>query len=188
MTDFGTVEIVSELWGKRKAVPDVVQHRAILVTDQAVLWVDTDEFRIAEAKEFREARAAARPVPDQETVAWKKLNAAFAMVPQSLAAGKSTLKIEPKYGFNDNFVIELPSQLTIFRPIFSLSYGGHTYKAESNVIDGDRIVLQFAAVDNLDGNTPAPKDAELTIGSVFGDVLLTFSPEGPTTYRFSGAK
>ena len=53
-TDFGRMDVDTEWQGKAKTRADVVEHRAVLLSDDAVVWVDTDEFKMAEAKEFRE--------------------------------------------------------------------------------------------------------------------------------------
>ena len=50
---------------------DIVATRAILISHEAVVWVDTEEFRIAEAKEFRDMRRRGDKVPNLE-IDWLK--------------------------------------------------------------------------------------------------------------------
>ena len=45
--------------------------RAILISQEAVVWVDADSYRIAEAKAFREQRQRGAPPPTLE-IDWVK--------------------------------------------------------------------------------------------------------------------
>ncbi|HZJ35777.1 MAG TPA: hypothetical protein VFD29_04055, partial [Gillisia sp.] len=50
--DFGDIEIDFELYGKKKELDkDIVNARAIIVTDQIVSWVDAKDFKINGIKE-----------------------------------------------------------------------------------------------------------------------------------------
>jgi tetratricopeptide (TPR) repeat protein len=186
-TDFGTIDVTYDLWGKPKGVSDIVTQRAVLLTDEAVLWVDTDEYKIAEAKEFREAAKKSQPLPEQESAWHQKMASELHQQTKGIGSVASA-KVEPKYGFNDGVTIELPKELAVFRPVFTLQYGGQTLKADSNVVDGEHIVLTFSGVDNFDSAGAAPKDMTLQMDSVFGTMALTFTPEGEMGYRFGSAE
>jgi hypothetical protein len=183
-TDFGTMTLSAEILGKERTVEDVVSQRAILVTDEAVLWVDTDEFKIAEADEFRRARAQGQPTPEQRTPWHQEMERDFGdAAKEVLVAGAA--QVIPRYGADD-LVFELPEGLAIFRPNFRLEYGDTVLQPDQNVIQNGKIVLTFAGVDNLDADGAVPKDAVLVLSSVFGEWRLTWHPgEGwkPTITR-----
>jgi tetratricopeptide (TPR) repeat protein len=183
VTDFGKIDVSTQLWGVDKGVGDIVQHRAVLLTDEAVLWVDTDEYKIAEAKEFRDARQAERPKPEQQSDWHQQMRQDLWGLENDLNE-TSTMAVEPKYGFNDDVQISLPKALSAFKPVFTLKYAGQEYKAKTNVIDGDHIVLTFDGVGNFDGAVPPSGDMELVVNSVYGDFVVTWTADGSTKWDF----
>jgi tetratricopeptide (TPR) repeat protein len=187
-TDFGTLTLPELTVAERaKSVDDIVAHRAILISDEAVVWVDTDAFKTAEADEFRKARQAAqagiRPPP--AATSHQPLRPTYERVVGELSR-EADLRIEQKYGA-DNVLIELPRELSILHPIFRLKYGDQLLVAEDNLIEGDRIVLRFAGVDNFDG-AAAPDDLELVLASPLGDLVLTWKPSGALTWDYRGVR
>ena len=187
-TSFGTLDIELELNGVPKTVDDIVQHRAILVTNDAVLWVDTDEFKLAVAEAREQARqtpkvggaAPAAPNPVQR-------HPEFMETREAIVAGLSNgldLHIEQKYGA-DNVLIELPRELSILRPVFRLKYGDEIFTASDNLIEGDRIALRFSGVENFD-DVASTDDLELVVGSPFGDIVLTWNAAGELTWDYAG--
>jgi len=187
-TDFGSLEIEQSYGGKSKTVDDIVEHRAILVTNDAVLWVDTDAFKLARAQAREEARrtpdvGGAKPAP-----APAEQHPEFMETRQAILAGLTTgldLHIEQKYGA-DNVLIELPRELSILRPVFRLKYGDQLYHAEDNLIEGDRISLRFAGVENFDDASVPAEDLQLVVGSPFGDLVLTWNAKGQLTWDYAG--
>lgn len=169
-TSFGTLEPTLSVAGVEKSVDDIVEHRAILISDEAVVWVDTDAFKIAEAAEFRKAREAARsgvgPPPD----APEELSPLWARVVQSL--GVATLAIEPRYGADD-VRIELPRELSIVHPVFRLRHGEAEHAPSENLLDEARIRLLFSGVENFD-DVEGDQDLVLQVSSVFGDAELAW--------------
>jgi len=189
-TDFGALEPELQVGGVVKTVDDIVQHRAILISDEAVFWVDTDEFKIAEAEELRKERKAVqaglRPEPaPKPTLASKGLRSTYDALVSGLSQGVD-LQIEQKYG-SDNVLVHLPRELSILRPVFRLKYGDQLVVAEDNLIEGDQIVLRFAGVDNFDGKTPED-DIELVLASPFGDLILTWKTGGELTWNYAGVQ
>lgn len=65
-TDFGEIESNIEMYGMTKTVHDIVPTRAILISQETVVWVDSESYRIAEAKAFREQRQRVAPLPTLE--------------------------------------------------------------------------------------------------------------------------
>lgn len=186
-TDFGTMSLVTTLWGQEKGVGDVVQHRAILLTDEAVLWVDTEEFKIAEAKEFRDALKSKVPLPEQKTTWHKQMVDTYATTARGL---KETADVEvtSNYGFKDDVKVSLPGALAIFKPQFTLKYGGKEYKAATNIVNGEHIELTFAGVDNFDAGERPATDLVLVMNSVYGDFSTTWRPDGPMAWSFSATQ
>jgi len=182
-TSFGTLPIELEYGGRIKTVEDIVQHRAILVTNDAVVWVDTDEYKIArasgEVQDEGPTGEAVRPIAERHPE--------FLQTREAIVAGLSQgldLHIEQKYG-SDNVLVELPRELSILRPIFRLRYGDQVFSAEDNVIEGDRIQLRFAGVENFDDVEPTD-NLELIVGSPFGDLVLTWNAAGQLTWDYGG--
>lgn len=186
-TAFGTLDPVLQVGGIQKTVDDIVEHRAILISDEAVVWVDTDAFKIAEADEFRKARqqteAGIRPPPKDPPT--EPLRSTYESVVAGLSQGVD-LQVEQKYG-KDNVLVTLPRELSILRPIFRLKYGDTTVLAEDNLIEGDRIVLRFTGVENFD-QAGAEQDLELVMASPFGDLVLSWKPSGALTWDYRGVQ
>ncbi len=186
-TDFGTIQVSSTLWGTEKGVSDIVTHRALLLTDEAVLWVDSDAYKIAEAKEFREARKSKVPLPEEKSPWHTQMRTQLTKTAGGLAKN-ATVDVAPKYGFNDDIKISLPSEFTLFRPVFTLKYAGHEFKAKTSEVQGEHIELVFPKVGNFDGKELASSDLELIMNSVYGDVSVVWKPDGPMEWKFEGAK
>jgi hypothetical protein len=188
-TSFGQVPVALDIGGQIKGVEDIVHHRAILISNEAVVWVDTDEFKIAEAKEFRELRgkkeaAAAEVGRTSERTAPGFRTSIDELVDE--VSGAATLSVESSYG-QDDVLVQLPKELTILRPLFRLKYGDTIYNASDNVVDGDHIALRFPNVDNFDAAEGGHSDdLELLLASPFGDIALTWVSDGGVLYRFAG--
>jgi tetratricopeptide (TPR) repeat protein len=186
-TSFGTLDpVLPEVAGKPKTIDDIVEHRAILITDEAVVWVDTDAFKLSEADEFRKqrnaARAGLRPAPDEP--ATSGLRATVDQVLSQLGE-KADLSIDAGYGADDVRIV-LPRELSAFHPVFRLKYGDQVVTAEENQLDADHIVLRFAGVHNFDAEGPR-QDLELIVQTPFGDVRLDWTPDGQS-FRFLGMR
>lgn len=188
-TRYGAVEVALDLHGVRKEVDDIVTHRAILLADEAVLWVDTDEYKIAEAREFREGRR----VGDAEAEAAAR---AAVLAPaeggrvggrvgvlERLAAdarGGTALQVDEKKLLKDGLIITLPKELAVLRPLFRLQYGDQVFTADENVIVDDHIELRFDAVGELG---EGGQQVGLTASTVLGDLQWTWGPDGGHRFR-----
>lgn len=176
-TDFGSLDIDTPWQGKEKTRNDVVMHRAVLLSDDAVIWVDTDEFKLAEAKEFRE-----RPPPARTPTMASKLDR---LVDE--AGRGATVTAATAIGA-DGVVFALPRGLSIVAPVFTLTYAGREIAATKNVIEGDQIVLEFPDLANFEAADASLGDLALTVSSVFGERTLRWSPAGGMTWRFAGVE
>jgi tetratricopeptide (TPR) repeat protein len=191
-TSFGTIDVNVEMFGVTKTVDDVVRHRAILITNEAVLWVDTDEYKIELAAERTAAtqpgavgnRAAPEPVvpaerfPEYQTTVDGVVGAISDAV---------SVEVEQRYGA-DNVLIKLPKSLSILRPIFRLRYGDQVLAVDDNVIDGDHIELRFKGVENFDAEGVDPNDLELLVASPFGDLVVSWVNDGTVSWRYAGVE
>ena len=192
ITDFGKVDVELDLFGGTKTVDDIVRHRAILITNEAVLWVDTDEYKIERAEAEREARVAGdvpgRPitVADSPTERFPEYQTTVDTIIAGVADAVS-VEVESKYG-RDNVLIELPKELSLLRPLFRLKYGDEVLAAQDNVIEGDSIQLRFAGVDNFDSEDIDPNDLELLVASPFGDIVINWVSDGTVSWRFAGVE
>ena len=184
-TDFGTVPIEFNLHGVLKSVDDIVTHRAILVADEAVLWVDTDAYKIAEAEEFRAGRADAGDRAEAQARAavaagGRRTNLVERIVDE--AQSRSTLSIDQRALVSDGVTITLPKELAVLRPLFRLKYGDDVFTADDNLIVGDQIELSFDSVQDFDDGQPTGQ-LELVASTVLGDLVWTWGPEGGSRFR-----
>ncbi|MBT3220339.1 MAG: hypothetical protein HN348_14735 [Proteobacteria bacterium] len=189
VTSFGAAEVDIDFFGAQKTVDDIVLHRAILVSNEAVVWVDTDEYKTAEAIEFRERKQVAKRTQKAVKHPLASRHPEFTQTVDQLVDGVSevaSLEVESRYGA-DNVLIELPRELAILRPMFRLRNGEELFAAQDNLIEGDRIVLRFAGVENYDGAEDSG-ELELLMSSPFGDLVLGFTPGENLTWSFAGIR
>lgn len=188
-TDFGTVEIAVDVDGVTKTADDIVHHRAILVTNEAVVWVDTDAYRIAEAEAFRERRRArssgAPPPPPPAATRYPGFNRTVDAIVEQVGR-EADLSVVSRYG-PDDVVIRLPRELALLRPTFRLERNGELLVAKDNAIDGDEIVLRFPSVANYD-NVADPGALKLVMSSPFGDLELAWTADEGASWRLRGTR
>jgi hypothetical protein len=170
-TEFGSVTVEIDVAGAMKGMGDIVEHRAILISDEAVTWVDTEVFKIAEADAFRRARTERRPDARVEEAA-------------AVAQARASLSVDSRYGA-DGVLISLPRELAALRPIFRLKYAGKLYDAAENMIEGDHINLHFRGVDNFDAKA-ASDDLELIMATPLGELVLAWTQQGDLTWDLRG--
>lgn len=134
-TSFGDVPIEVEVLGKKRTRKDVYRTRAILVSNEAVTWVDTEEYRISEAREFRDGA-----VPRVDATPVRTVPGILDHIRQG-----STLQVEPSRFGKDDVVIGLPRELVTLSPLFDLKVGDTTIQPDLNnlALDDGRIRLEF---------------------------------------------
>ncbi|MCB9760575.1 MAG: hypothetical protein H6739_12105 [Alphaproteobacteria bacterium] len=170
VTDFGDVEVRYPLWGEEKTTRDVIDPRAVLVSDEAVIWVDTEQFKITEVKEAARAAAAA-PRPQDTTQR---------MLSQALQGIRSEADLTVTKSFlKDDVTVRLPKQLALLRPFFKLRYGDQELPARENLILGDDIALTFEGVGDFE-DLNAPVELELIAETPYGAVSMRWmvGPDG----------
>ncbi len=150
-TDFGEVEVAVDILGTEKDVDDVVLVRAILVTNEAVVWVDTDEYKLAETERV-----------DKRTFGES--------VRSAVSTTGERAQVEVSDGmFGDTITFTLPRELALLHPSFRLEIGGQMFSATSNEIGEDGIVVSFSA------RVPE-EEMVLRVSSPYQDLRLTFGP------------
>lgn len=173
VTDFGERRLETKLWGQlQKGVRDVVRHRAILVSDEAVVRVETDEFKLAEAAEFRAARRtqarldATTPPPPRA----REANDFFRITglgPENVGAlvrSAAKLAVDPRLG-RDDVKVSLPRELAIFQPALRLLADGKPLPPAEDVIRESTIELRFDSVADLELAGEGPPELELQFDS-----------------------
>jgi len=155
-----------------------VLHRAVLISNEAVTWVDTDEYKIAEAESFREMRRKrdAGVAPSAEI---PKVSPLVDAVLKEIQV-KSDLKFESKL-LGDKVTLELPREFSILSPVFRLQVEDETITPGQNIIDGDKIVLEFDGIPKAGSDQPG--EITLQVSSVMADVEMTWGSNGDGTYR-----
>jgi hypothetical protein len=118
--------------GEIKGVDDIVQTRAILVTNEAVFWVDTDDYRVAEVLNARRRNQHADPV------------ARVALSHAQCRWDESML--------GDTLFVDVPLDLSLVGAIWRVQGDKETPPKTNRVSDG-HIHLSFHGVDVDQGAT-----------------------------------
>jgi len=179
-TDFGVVDVTAQVLGEDRGPDNIVRHRAILMTDEAVVWVDTDEYRLEQVEAMAKARKRNTETPQQKSAWVDQMTTKMQDIAGELPS-TATLEIEPTLG-RDTVVFQLPREIAILHPVFRLTYNGQTYTARENRIDGDHITLRFDAVEDFTKENT--QDLELGIQTIFGDMSVGYTPDGEMKYSF----
>jgi len=177
-TDFGAVDVDTEVFGKLRTEDDIVDLRAILVTDDGVLWVDTEKYKEERLRVAREKRKA-EPPPPTEIDRWTRV---------ADEAGREATVTRDKGLVQDTLEIELPAKLVWLKPKFTLHYGEATLVADTNVVEGDKIKLRFKGIGDLLSRGDPAREADLVCESVFGTFTLSFGPTPEGGWTYLGAK
>jgi tetratricopeptide (TPR) repeat protein len=180
-TEFGKLELVYEGLGARKTADDVVPPtRAVLVTDEAVFWIDTIEFKSERATRRTPLGAEPAPAPSLPE-RWKSVLA-------KLGADTIALKRIENLISADDLAIELPREVVWLAPLFRLEIGGEVFDESSgrgvrHRIEGGKVRLQFEKVGKaLDG---APEELRLVARSVLGEIAIVLARNPAGNYVFS---
>ncbi len=179
-TDFGELEVEAEWFGETKNVDHIVTHRAILISNEAVAWVDTDEYKIAEAAEFREMRRKreAGMIPGVSATTVEEPNPLVEQV-MSEVREQTMLSFESKM-LGDKVRLELPREFSVLSPVFRLEVEDEVISPQTNLIDGDKIVLEFDGLPKADSGQPG--EIRLQVNSVITDIDMTWGSNGDGTY------
>lgn len=164
-TDFGNLEIKYDLFGRRKGVRDIVECRAVLITNEAVVWVDTDAYKLARVSQLAQEHPPLSQKSDglagliSEQSLEKLLNTAIAVT-------------DNRFSDSTNVEMRLPKELALLKPIFRLATDlrdGTIPPAENLIQDGE-IRLKF---DGVPGQaTKGPEGLDLLVDTAYGSFLF----------------
>ena len=173
--------------GDLKGARDIVECRAILVSNEAVSWVDTKEFRLEEIKQAKRLRTEQKP-----TVRSPKPNINISdLIPkESIEALVSQIKASLETP-DDKRVLRftLPKEVAVVRPIFRLqTTDGHDrlLAPSENAIREGLIRLGFDLLQTSDA-AKALKP-ELHLSSRYGDLVIGFEAKDGNGYGFSSLR
>lgn len=140
--DFDDMEIEYEIFGKKKGVEDIVMVRAIVISDEAVNWVDTDDFKFENIKKQKESLAKLNK--EEATKLSKEIgfdkNQIINLIKNNAKISVSSSKIS----LNDVVSVDMPKELAFLNPLFRLSNDGKILiEPSQNRLNNDGIKLDF---------------------------------------------
>lgn len=174
-TDFGSLDIDYSFLGTEKSKDDIVVNRAILISDEAVVWVDTDIHKLALA---RDAKRVAKNNPAVEIKRKGWFEAMKISPDQLLQSIKNNISTDIDLSLGkDDVLIELPKELALLNPVFRLKVGDILNAPEENILSSNGIKVKFGSVENYDSEN-ASKEATLVISSQFGNFEIFLGRKG----------
>ena len=141
---FGKLPIDYELFGKEKTSKDIVNSRAVLISNSAVTWVDTNEFRLKQITEERES--------DQPRT--EPINKYLSSVGLDAQKIKETILEVVSVSIDENLVgsdkveFKIPRSVALLKPVFRMAVeGGEETVPLQNLIKGENVDLVFKKGD-----------------------------------------
>jgi hypothetical protein len=139
---FESMEIQHDMFGKMKGVDDIVTVRAIVISDEGVNWVDTEDFKFENLKKQKETL---NKLQKEESV--KTLSESGFDKQQIINLIKSQAKLSinsSKLALNNNLSIDMPKELAFLNPIFRLVEDGNILlEPGKNQLNSNGIHLDF---------------------------------------------
>ncbi len=189
-TDFGTTEVRFDLYGRERTVDDIVKLRAILVSDEAVVWVDTDAYKLAEAEQMRQRRREREP--GRPVAARGSGGGALAdrVAREAVDAAKreAVFQVDVRKLLKDDVVIRLPRELVLLRPLFRLRNAatGDLLQPDENLVVGDHIELRFSGVGDFGDGESGTFD--LVADTPAGELVLSWDRDADGSFRLDGVR
>lgn len=139
---FESMEIQHDMFGKMKGVEDIVTVRAIVISDEGVNWVDTEDFKFENLKKQKESLSK---LQKEES---KKVLTEFGFdKEQILSLIKKNAKISvnsSKLSLNNIVSVNMPKELAFLNPIFRLADDGNILiEPSKNQLNTNGIQLDF---------------------------------------------
>ena len=183
-TRYDDVEVQLDLGGEAKGVDDVATIRAVLVSNEAVAWVDTITFKRDQAQRKREDRMRER-AEERWSPAARPQASENRLVDLSLASldDGALLATSSDLG-KDDVNIDLPYLMSVLAPVFRLQAGGRTLEASANRIEQGRIRVRFDDVANFDGE--GPTTLMLHADTALTELVLTWARDDGGQWQFQG--
>lgn len=182
--DFGNLDIDFELFGKKKDVNDIVACRAVLISNEAVVWVDAPDFKIEEIhREMKDSELAGARRPSLQKVLGN-----FITIEKLQELFRSAeVEFDPGIG-SGKWNITLPEELAILRPFFRLKTGEEELTPDENIMKDESIRLTFKEFGLLKGDEQAKKPIDLEINTRYGKVNLKWNPGKEGGYKLEDIK
>lgn len=139
---YESMEIQYDMFGKMKGVDDIVTVRAIVISDEGVNWVDTEDFKFENLKKQKENL---NKLQADES---KKMRSEFGFdKEQILSLIKNNARISlntSKLSLNNVLSVNMPKELALLNPIFRLAEEGNIFiEPSKNQLNTNGISLDF---------------------------------------------
>jgi hypothetical protein len=139
---YESMEIQYDMFGKMKGVDDIVTVRAIVISDEGVNWVDTEDFKFENLKKQKENL---NKLQADES---KKMRSEFGFdKEQILSLIKNNARISlntSKLSLNNVLSVNMPKELALMNPIFRLAEEGNILiEPSKNQLNTNGISLDF---------------------------------------------
>jgi hypothetical protein len=139
---YESMEIQYDMFGKMKGVDDIVTVRAIVISDEGVNWVDTEDFKFENLKKQKENL---NKLQADES---KKMRSEFGFdKEQILSLIKNNARISlntSKLSLNNVLSVNMPKELALLNPIFRLAEEGNILiEPSKNQLNTNGISLDF---------------------------------------------
>lgn len=175
-TRFESQPIAVDRFGVTKGVEDIVQVRAVLLADEAVSWVDTEAYKLAEVQAAKKPAPGTAPPTVQERLIRELVRA---------VEREATMAAESQLG-KDDVVVELPDELAVLSPVFRLRVGDTLVTPETNELRDGHIELRFPNVFNYDDSAEPRPDLELVVEGLGAQLTVGWMPGQGLSYAIEG--
>jgi tetratricopeptide (TPR) repeat protein len=154
VTEFEPVEVAVDVFGELKGFDQAYETRAVLVANEAVVWVDTERFKEDLAQQQRERRAERRR-EQRYSPAAQVLRDDTQLVERALLdlEREGALSVSSDYG-KDDVTITLPGSMGVLTPYWQLETGVTRHRPQQDLQQDGRIRLRFEDVANFDDGGP----------------------------------
>ena len=140
----------------QKGADDMVEVRAILISEDGITWVDTPEGR------RRQAQQDARPTGTEGAVDADWAALMRTSPEQVIAQLRESVRAYPRSKFGkDAMDVVLPRELVLMRPVFRLHVDGMSYDPATNAIEAGQIKLSFTGLPEVGREEDLPVTLEI---------------------------
>jgi hypothetical protein len=183
-TRFEEVEVELAMGDEVKSVDDVATVRAVLVSNEAVAWVDTVTFKRDQAHRQREERMRKR-AEQRWSPAARTVSVENRLVELSLASLEEGAQLATSSDLGkDDVHIDLPYLLAVLAPVFRLQVDDRKLEVSDNRIEDGRIRLSFDDVANFDD--PGSRVLMLHADTTLTELVLTWTRDPSGGWGFQG--
>ncbi len=183
-TRYDEVEVKLAMGDEIKSVDDVATMRAVLVSNEAVAWVDTVTFKRDQAHRQREERMRKR-AEQRWSPAHRTVSEQNRLVELSLASLEEGARLATSSDLGkDDVHIDLPYLMAVLAPVFQLQAGDRKLEVSDNRIEDGLIRLGFDDVANFDD--PGSGVLLLHVDTSLTELVLTWTRDPAGGWGFQG--